>query len=102
VSTQSLRELKEVLQTARPPAQAASGAKTQHRYLLNAGGADGGISGAAEIEPTPVVCSFAIQFALDNLSSDVQQEIVRLLAQLLRQHRETLTEAGVAEEAPGE
>jgi len=37
-----------------------------------------------------------------NLSSDVQQKIVRLLAQLLRQHRGTLVEAGIAEEAPGE
>jgi hypothetical protein len=37
-----------------------------------------------------------------NLSSDVQQKIVRLLAQLLRQHRATLVEAGIAEEVPGE
>ena len=39
-----------------------------------------------------------------NLSPDVQQKIVRLLAQLLRQHRATLVEveAGIAEEAPGE
>ena len=37
-----------------------------------------------------------------NLSSDVQQKLVRLLAQLLRQHRATLVEAGIAEEAPGE
>jgi hypothetical protein len=37
-----------------------------------------------------------------NLSSDVQQKIVRLLAQLLRQHRATAAEAGIAEEASGE
>jgi hypothetical protein len=37
-----------------------------------------------------------------NLSSDVQQKIARLLAQLLRQHRGTPVEAGIAEEAPGE
>jgi hypothetical protein len=37
-----------------------------------------------------------------NLSSDVQQKIVRLLAQLLRQHRATVAEAGIVEEAPGE
>jgi hypothetical protein len=37
-----------------------------------------------------------------NLSSDVQQKNVRLLAQLLRQHRGTLVEAGIAEEASGE
>jgi acyl-CoA reductase-like NAD-dependent aldehyde dehydrogenase len=37
-----------------------------------------------------------------NLSSDVQPKIVRLLAQLLRQHRETLAKIGIAEEARGE
>lgn len=37
-----------------------------------------------------------------DLSSDVQQKILRLLAQLLRQHRGTLAEAGVAEEADSE
>jgi hypothetical protein len=37
-----------------------------------------------------------------NLSSDVQQKIERLLAQLLRQHRATLVEARIAEEVPGE
>jgi len=37
-----------------------------------------------------------------NLPSDVQQEMVRLLAQLLRQHRGTRVEAGIAEEAAGE
>jgi acyl-CoA reductase-like NAD-dependent aldehyde dehydrogenase len=37
-----------------------------------------------------------------NLSSDVQAKIVRLLAQLLRQHRETLAKTGAAEEACGE
>jgi hypothetical protein len=61
-SAQSLRELKEVLQSAQPRDQIP---ETQHRYLLEAGGADGGIAGPAEIEPTPVVCSSAIQSALD-------------------------------------
>ena len=37
-----------------------------------------------------------------NLSSDVQQKIARLLAQLLRQHRATAAEPGIAEEVPGE
>ena len=37
-----------------------------------------------------------------HLSSEVQQKIVRLLAQLLRQHRETLAKTGIAEEARGE
>ena len=64
-SAQSLRELKEVLQSALPRAQADDTPDTQHRYLLDAGGADGGIGGPAEIEPTPVVCSSAMQPTLD-------------------------------------
>ena len=63
-SAQSLRELKEVLQAARPRAQGPTASKPQHRYLQHAGGADGGI-GPAEIEPTPVVFSCAVQPALD-------------------------------------
>jgi len=63
-SAQSLRELKEVLQAARPPAQGPTASEPQHRYLQHAGGADGGI-GLAEIEPTPTVCSCAVQPALD-------------------------------------
>jgi hypothetical protein len=64
-SAQSLRELKEVLQSALPRAKAHDAAETQHRYLLHAGGADGGTGGPAEIEPTPVVCSSAMQPTLD-------------------------------------
>jgi hypothetical protein len=64
-SAQSLRDLQEVLQAARPRVQALNAPKTQPRYLLHAGGADGGIDGPAEIEPTPVVCSSAIQPGLD-------------------------------------
>ena len=64
-SAQSLRDLKEVLQAARPQVPAPIAPKTQPRYLLHAGGADGGIDGPAEIEPTPVVCSSAMQSALD-------------------------------------
>jgi hypothetical protein len=64
-SAQSLRALKEVLQSALPRAQAHDAPETQHRYLLDAGGADGGIGGPAEIEPTPVVCSSAMQPTLD-------------------------------------
>ena len=66
VSAQSLRELKELLDSARPRAKAPTASTTtQHRYLLEAGGADGDIGGPAEIESTPVVCSPAIQPALD-------------------------------------
>jgi hypothetical protein len=64
-SAQSLRDLKEVLQAARPQVPAPIAPKTQPRYLLHAGGADGGIDGPAEIEPTRVVCSSAMQSALD-------------------------------------
>jgi len=64
-SAQSVRNLKEVLQAARPQAPALIAPKTQPRYLLHAGGADGSIDGPAEIEPTPVVCSSAMQPALD-------------------------------------
>jgi hypothetical protein len=64
-SVQSLRELKEVVQSALPLAQAPDTSEAQHRYLLDAGGADGGIDGSAEIEPTPVACSSAMQPTLD-------------------------------------
>ena len=36
------------------------------------------------------------------LSPDVQRKIIRLMAQLLRRHRETAAEAGMAEEAHDE
>jgi hypothetical protein len=64
-SVQYLRDLKEVLLAARLPTQASNAPPTQPPYLLHAGGADGGIDGSAEIEPTPVVCSSAMQPALD-------------------------------------
>lgn len=37
-----------------------------------------------------------------DLSSDVQRKIVRLVAQLLRQHRGTAADAGIAEEEHSE
>jgi hypothetical protein len=37
-----------------------------------------------------------------DLTSDVQRKIVRLVAQLLRQHRGTAVDAGVAQEAHSE
>jgi hypothetical protein len=64
-SAQSLRELREILQSAPYRLQSDSTPETQHRYLLPAGGADGGITGPAEIEPTPVVCSSATQSPVD-------------------------------------
>jgi hypothetical protein len=77
-TAQSLRDLKEVLQAARPQVAAPIASKTQPRYLLHAGGADGSIDGPAEIEPAPVVCSPQGNPHWTNLSSDVQQKIVRL------------------------
>ena len=64
-SAQSLRELKEVLQSARPQAQGHSTPDTQRRYSLDAGGANGSIAGPEEIEPTPVVRSSPWQPTLD-------------------------------------
>jgi hypothetical protein len=64
-SAQSLRDLQEVLQAARPQVAAPIAPQTRPRCLLNAGGADGGIDGPAEIEPTPIVCSTAMQPSLD-------------------------------------
>jgi hypothetical protein len=61
---QSLRDLKEILASAQLFGD-SGGPETQHRYLLQAGGADVGFAGAAEIESTPVVCSPAMQPALD-------------------------------------
>ena len=63
-SVQSLRELREILQSAQHRRQSDSTPEAQHQYLLP-GGADGGIAGPAEIEPTPVVCSSATQSPVD-------------------------------------
>ena len=63
-STESLRELKEVLQSALPRAKTPRTPETQQPYWLDGGGADGGIVGPAEIEPVPVVCPSAMQPAL--------------------------------------
>jgi hypothetical protein len=65
-SVQSLRELKEVLQSAQARVRDHTAPpETQHPYLLEAGGADGDIACPAEIEPTPIACSSAKQPALD-------------------------------------
>ena len=64
-SAHSLRDLKEVLQSAPARVRDHTTPETQHRYLLDAGGADGDIVCPAEIEPAPVVCSSTKQIALD-------------------------------------
>ena len=64
VSTDSLRELKQVLESARLRAQAPTRPETQHRYLQDAKGADGGTADPTETEPTSVICSLPTQSAL--------------------------------------
>ena len=64
VSTDSLRELKQVLEPARLRAQASNRPETQHRYLQDAKGADGGTADPTETEPTSVICSSPVQSAL--------------------------------------
>ena len=64
-NVQFLRELKEVLQSAQARVRDHTSLQTQHRYLLDAGGADDYIACPAEIEPTRVICSSAKQVALD-------------------------------------
>ena len=64
VSTDSLRELKEILESARLGAQARATPETQHQYLQDAKGADGGTADRAETKPTSVICSSPVQSAL--------------------------------------
>ena len=64
VSTDSLRELKEILESARLGAQARTTPETQHQYLQDAKGADGGTADRAETKPTSVICSSPTQSAL--------------------------------------
>jgi len=65
VSTDCLRELKQVLESARLREQAMSRPETQHRYLQDAKGADGGTANLTEAEPTSVIRSSPAQSALD-------------------------------------
>ena len=64
-STQSLRELKELLQAARPQTECHGVPETPRQYLLDAEGADGSIVGPEADEPTPIVRSSTWQPALD-------------------------------------
>lgn len=65
VSTQGLRELNRILHSVLHRAHSHFTLETEDRYLPKTGGADGSIGGPAEIEPTDVVRSSAIEFALD-------------------------------------
>jgi hypothetical protein len=64
-STQSLRELKQVLESARLRVQAQSRPEPQHRYLQDAKGADGGVADPTATEPISIICSSPVQSALD-------------------------------------
>jgi hypothetical protein len=64
VSAESLRELKEILESARLRAQLPATPETQHQYLQDAKGAEGGTADATETEPTSVIYSSPMQSAL--------------------------------------
>ena len=65
VSTHSLRELRQVFESARLRVQAPIGPEMQHRYLQDAKSADGAVADFAATEPTSVICSSPMQSALD-------------------------------------
>jgi hypothetical protein len=102
VSVQYLRDLKEVLLAARPRTQASIAPANTASILATCRRCDGGIDGSAEIEPTPVICSSAMQPALDKSVVRCATKDRAIAGQLLRQHRATLVEAEIAEESPGE
>jgi hypothetical protein len=64
VSAESLRELKEILESASLRAQLPATPETQHQYLQDAKGAEGGTADATETEPTSVIYSSPMQSAL--------------------------------------
>ena len=64
LSTDALRELKEILECARLRAQIPTRPETQHQYLQDAKGAEGGTADSTETEPTSVICSSPVQSAL--------------------------------------
>ena len=64
VSADSLRELKEILESARLGAQLPRTPETQHQYLQDAKGAEGGTADSKETEPTSVIRSSPVQSAL--------------------------------------
>ena len=65
VSADSLRELKQVLESAKLRAQAPTRPETQHRYLQDAKDADGGTADPTKTKPTSVICSSGTQSAMD-------------------------------------
>ena len=64
VSADSLRELKEIVESARLRAQVATSPETQHEYLQDAKSAAGGTADPTETEPTSAICSSPVQTAL--------------------------------------
>jgi hypothetical protein len=63
-NVESLRELRALLHSAQP-ARGDIALEAQHRYLLDAGGADVNVADSRGTPSTPVVCSSASQAALD-------------------------------------
>src|SRR5438270_8337695 len=64
VSADSLRELKEILESARLRAQLPTTPETQHQYLQDAKDAEGGTADPTETEATSVICSSLVQSVL--------------------------------------
>jgi hypothetical protein len=64
VNADSLRELKEILESVRLQGQLSTTPETQHQYLQDAKGAEGGTADSTETEPTSVICSSPVQSAL--------------------------------------
>jgi len=102
-SVQSLRELKEVLQSAQARVRDHTAPpETQHRYLLEAGGAMVISLVPRRSSQLPLLARPQNNPHWTDLSSEAQRKIVRLLAQVLRQHREKRAEAELAKEAQSE
>jgi hypothetical protein len=84
VDVESLRELKTLLRSTLP-SDLDLATQAQHRYLLNAGGADVDVIEPAEIHSAGVVCSPRPKPDWRKLSPETQQKVLRLLALLLGQ-----------------
>ena len=105
-SARSLRELQEVLQAAGLRAQAGLKPPLRRKHSLDTCYMQEVLMAVSVIprrsSQLPWLARSQCNLHWTHRSSEVQPKIVRLLAQLLRQHRATAAEAGIAEEAPGE
>ena len=89
VSCEALRELKYLLAQA-PAAGQRDMVQAEHHPLLRTGGADATPDQPATGRSTRPVSSFSEDATVDAPAAGGPQETVRLLAQLLRQHRRGL------------